>query len=405
MKYLIVVLLIFTGFYVKAQQTYAINGTVSDESGKAIARATIFITGSKLVTITNDAGKFSFNNIQPGTYELAVKMLGFTPDVQDIKVKNNDINISVTLKQSSITLNTVVINGAPDPNREKYLDRFLENFLGQTVNAQQCKLLNPDVLHFHFHRSSNTLQATADDFLIVENKALGYKIRYLLTGFEVTDAVCTIAGSSYFEEMKGTEKQQKKWEENRRIAYLSSSRHFFKAVMDNTVKEDGFTVYEVIKDPSVLRKLNDTAILDVITFYPMGLPDFVPRNKSNMLYAIKIANVDGLFDADQKNFKTLKHDTARMGLFVLYTRVDQSPLFYKTGNPIDLSIKSPLFTPKQLNNMQISHITPMMDSVTIDRNSEWPQKGFDYFGYWSWLRIADLTPLDYFVDPMEEKKK
>ena len=29
------------------------------------------------------------------------------------------------------------------------------------------------------------------------------------------------------------------------------------------------------------------------------------------------------------------------------------------------------------------------------------QKGFWYSNYWAWQRIADLTPLDYFVDPVD----
>ena len=95
-------------------------------------------------------------------------------------------------------------------------------------------------------------------------------------------------------------------------------------------------------------------------------------------------------------FRATGKDTARLGLFVIYTGEKQSPLFYKTGLPLDPPVK----WSQEMRNNQVSLIMPLVNTVTIDKNGGLaPEKSFMNMGYWSWLRIADLTPLDYFVEP------
>ncbi len=396
MKNLLCILLVFISFGVRAQQTYSISGTVSDEKGITLPGATVYITNSKYIQATDNEGKFSFGNLRPGTYEVVVKMMGSIPNIQRVIIDAESVNLTDTLKESVTSLKAVTINGnGPNPNREKYLEQFMKNFLGETVNAQQCKLLNPDALSFHFSKADNTLTADADDFLVVENNALGYKIEYLLTkfDFEPDHGVVYINGSPYFEELKGTDAQQKKWNENRRIAYLSSQRHFFSAVMNNTVKEENFLVYKVIDEPSYLS-LNSRDKQEVFGFYePTG-------DKRTKLYFSNIPDIDSLFAPDRENFRTII-STDKLGLFIVYTGQDESPLFSRTGNPISLPAK---LASQLSKHRQVSKLVPLRDAITIDRNFGWPQKGFNVYGYWSWLRIADLTPLDYFGVPASANK-
>jgi len=402
MKKLLFILLLFINFAAKAQQTYSINGTVSDGKGVTLPGATVFITNSKYIQATNNEGKFSFNNLTPGTYEVVVKLLGFEPDIQSVTIRERSANLTARLKESITALKGVNISGGRDIYRERYLALFIKNFLGETVNAQQCKLLNPDALSFHYNKNNDfRLTATADDFLVVENKALGYTLKYLLTAFDLDmqNDVCTIGGSPYFEEMKGTEAQQKKWQINRRVAYLSSDRHFFKAVMNNTAKTEGFSVYQVMDNPIMIQNTPEN---ERWTFYQDS--DDPSRRK---LVNIRILNIDALFMADNQDFKTLisvarpvNRDKPELGgYFVVYTGEDESALYYNTGGNIELPLKS---IPRK---RQISIIHPLSETVMIDRNGEvTPALGFLYAGYWAWLRIADLTPLDYFGEPVSDKK-
>ncbi|MDB5114905.1 MAG: hypothetical protein JWQ79_397, partial [Mucilaginibacter sp.] len=405
MKRLLYLLFIFCALGAKAQQSLSINGTVTDEKGAPLPGATVFITNSKYVTIANNSGKFSFVNLPPGTYEVVIKLLGFLPSVNNITLNNTIANISARLKESITTLNTVTISASRDRiserDREKYLEIFIKNFIGETVNSQQCRLLNPEVLQFHFDSKTHLLRASADDFLIIENKALGYKLKYLLTYFEVDfeNYISTTGGYPYFEEMAGNETQQKKWEINRQQAYLNSERHFFRALINNTLTEDGFLVYKNYQ------------------IFPVKNTDEKKRDKKDppkkLVYTKKLLPNDSLFIIESKNFKTLTakpiitaNDTTILtGIYVVYTGDKESALFYKTGEPLKLNFQAYTeLTPPQRKRTQISRLIPLADTVTIGRNGNMvPAKGFKRIGYWGWQRIADLTPLDYFTEPVKQE--
>jgi outer membrane receptor protein involved in Fe transport len=67
---------------VSAQALYgSVVGNVSDDSGAAVPGATVTATnsgtGSKADTISDQDGSYSFRNLLPGTYELAISMQGF----------------------------------------------------------------------------------------------------------------------------------------------------------------------------------------------------------------------------------------------------------------------------------------------------------------------------------------
>src|SRR6202012_5061146 len=112
------------------------------------------------------------------------------------------LTINIKLKESSIELNAVVINGKPDPHRKEYLQLFMDNFIGKSLNAKQCKIVNPEAIRFHNNKKNNTLEASANDLLVIENEALGYRVKYLLKRFEYNNKyeACNYVGYPYFEE-------------------------------------------------------------------------------------------------------------------------------------------------------------------------------------------------------------
>ncbi len=368
------------------QQTYAISGTVTDEKGVPLPGATVFLSNTKSAAATDGDGKFSLGGLQPGPYELNVKMLGFDADIQVIKIIDKSVNITVKLNANSIMLKAVTINSKPDPKREKYMKMFIKNFIGQSVNSAQCKILNPEVLYFHYNSVNNILTAYADDLLVIENDGLGYRLKYLLKHFEFYDEhnVCNYEGNPYFEELKGTDQQQKQWEDNRREAYLGSSRHFFRAVINNTLDADRFAIFRYV------------------------------YNKSEKKYRmIKYKQYDSLFVTTNDNVKALVAQPAmvatfnynyknqvRAQLYIAYIGTKQADLFSKTGFPLTTPLGLPLKQPYQL-----SEIHAFADTIKIDKELLLnPTKDFSFFGYWSWGRIAEFLPLEYFVDPLAEKK-
>jgi len=103
--------------------------------------------------------------------------------------------------------------------------------------------LNPEVLDFDYDEATSTLRASSDDrFLIIENDALGYKIRYLLDDFTYNDSDLKYNGSVLFEPMHGTPSQERYWEKKREEVYASSEMHFMRALMNGRAEDDGFQV-------------------------------------------------------------------------------------------------------------------------------------------------------------------
>jgi hypothetical protein len=412
LKSLLYILLIFAASCVKAQ-TFAIHGTVSDDKGVAIPGATVFITNTSHAMATNDAGRFSFNKISPGNYEVVIKMIGFDPVIQSVTVNQRSINIIARLTESITQLKAVTIKGGHDPNRATYMLQFTNNFIGETVNAQQCKILNPDVLHFRFDKQTGTLYASADELLVVENKALGYTLKFLLTEFKfnLQQHTCLTEGYPYFEELTGTEEQRKKWDEKRWTAYISSERPFFKAWANNTLKQEGYIVY-LVTDHIIYN--------DDLKYRSYTMRE--TKSSEKMVSYISLADAGDIFIKDHGNYKTIipgphivKDKTVEIdpcadtislrGIYVLYTGEKESPLFYKTGEPIPV-LPFINLTPIQKRNRQISVLLLSADTIIIDKNGQLtPTRSFKLANYWAWLRKADLTPLDYIIEPEKQTGK
>ncbi|MGY4383585.1 hypothetical protein ACVWYN_000604 [Pedobacter sp. UYP24] len=244
----IFLLFLFVSFqvlFVNAQSYFKIEGRVVNEKGEVLKSATVFINGSQKITVTNAEGKFKFERLEIGTFPLVVRTLGYSSSVQEIQLVNKDVFLEVVLKETSDTLKEVVIGSSDD--RDKNYKLFKRSFLGISKNSKNCKILNDSIINFDFSKKEGVLKASTDDFLVIENRALGYRIKYLLKMFQyssLTD-VTLYDGQAVFEELKGTEKERRKWQESRKKAYYGSLMHFFRSVYQNTVLKEGFLTHHV----------------------------------------------------------------------------------------------------------------------------------------------------------------
>jgi len=371
----------------QARETYSINGRVTDAKGETLPGATVFLTNSKIVTIVNGDGVFSLNVLQPGTYELVVKMLGYNSYNQNVTIQKQSISITIKLSENTTALNEVVINAKTDPNRARYLRLFTENFIGKSANAAQCKILNPDVIKLHYDKDKDILEAHSDDFIVIENLALGYKINYLLSHFkfDTNTGAYSYEGNPYFEDLKGNDTQQKKWADNRKIAYEGSIRHFFKALFNNTAEAEGFLVYRL---PVKLMEAGSAAIIN------MGKsPGYMAVAKSTQVLGGKPINSTSLFSFIDNDFRLLKLNTVHepgdsTNLFVVYTREQEPNAFYNSEGHIDIPVKSS-------KKSQVSQIIPIKDGIVLDKNGSRATNDIVFNGYWTWERIADLMPFEY----------
>lgn len=250
--------LLFSFVSVEAQETYSISGTVND-SKETLPAATIFLDGSEKKTYSNDKGEFRLGGLSPGTYELTVHFVGYKTSRQNVQIKDKSVTVDIKMVAAENSLKEVVITNSI--SRNKYLQLFLKAFLGDTENGKGCYIVNPEILRF----SEQTIFVTAKskDFLEIENRNLGYKIRYLLRDFRINRStlIASYTGECIFESLKGSAEEVKVWNENRRMAYYGSLLHYLRSLYSSTVNKEGFFFYPIKNAKKETQQIDATPLI------------------------------------------------------------------------------------------------------------------------------------------------
>jgi len=79
-KFLFFISLFFFSFLSFSQQNQAVtvSGQVVEKSGQTIPFATIVIEKTGLSMVSDENGKFIFNNVKPGKHTLKISAIGFS---------------------------------------------------------------------------------------------------------------------------------------------------------------------------------------------------------------------------------------------------------------------------------------------------------------------------------------
>jgi len=276
--------LLFIPFTVAAQ--YRITGRVVDAgTKKPVPDASVFLSNASAGTKTNGDGTFTLTNVRGGQYEMVISFVGYATYKQTIMV-NKDVSLpDVPLEQQTVQLKEVRIG--PDKHWEEHYARFKRGFLGNTDNAAQCTILNPHVLDFDIN--DGEFAASAEDFLLIENKALGYRIKYMLTIFSENPKTGRLyfEGEAFFENMKGRKGQIKRWNKNRLVTYQGSDMHFLRSVIAGRVKEEGFLVQRLIKTPNPAYKGGlDNKYTETLVTTPLAIGEYASLTDQKGEYAL-----------------------------------------------------------------------------------------------------------------------
>lgn len=100
---------ILCSFFANAQ-TSTLKGIVTS-SGKPQSYASVSLKGTKYGIVTNSEGTFLFNNVDTGTYEVIVQLLGYETEIRTIKLQKDTVSLQVELRTSTQTIESVVISG------------------------------------------------------------------------------------------------------------------------------------------------------------------------------------------------------------------------------------------------------------------------------------------------------
>ncbi len=266
---------------------FRINGKIIDSATKApVAGASVFLGNASAGASTNNDGLFSITGVRGGQYTLIVSVVGYAPYMQNVLV-NNDMALStISIGKKNTMLKEVRIG--PPRNWEKDYQRFKNGFISFSDNAQECTILNPHVLSFD--SDEGVFTAKNDGLLVIENKALGYRIKYLLYSYrdDKKNGILLYYGTAFFENMQGSAHRIKKWRQKRLDTYLGSNMHFLRAVITGRVKEEGFTVERLIRKPNPNYKggLDNKYIATLVT-KPLEANEYAHLTDVPGEYAIK----------------------------------------------------------------------------------------------------------------------
>jgi hypothetical protein len=388
--------------YAIAQNNYIISGIVKDKK-ETLPGAAVYVSGYKIATTTDNEGKFILPSLPAGNYDILVQMIGYFPVSKNITIVDRAVNLEILLIENVTALKEVVIK--PDPNRTFYLNLFKDFFIGKTPNAEQCRILNSEVLSFDDDSKNQILTARASDFLILENQALGYRIKYLLESFEYDyrRKIIYYAGHPSFEELKGNSSKQKKWQKSRIIAYNGSMQHFYKSLYQNKTAEEGFILNRQYSVPNTKRKPDSliNAHINRLINGNQGVVNLVRYNggSDSLSYWVKqrsepktlnlLNRAPILTDTLVKNFDNdIKMMSFKDELYVIYTKEKESTAFsaskLKQSRPLDLG------------DAQISVITLLKSPIRFNvAGAVLDTRSVLYSGYWAYEKVGDLLPLDY----------
>lgn len=230
---------------------------LSSDNKVPVASANVYISNSSVGTVTDEKGQFVIRNFPAGRYDLVVSCIGYETQVVTLSSAQLPPLLTILLKPKINELQEVIVEPYEKNGWEKWGSFFMENFIGTSAFSRDCKLLNKEVIKFRFSKKNNTLKAIANDRLVIENRALGYVLKYDMTRFEYDfgTRIFLYQGYPLFEEMETKRKGlQKRWAENREDAYYGSVMHFMRSLFRNKLVEQDFEVRKLIKLPDAEKK-------------------------------------------------------------------------------------------------------------------------------------------------------
>lgn len=350
---------------------FTISGTVYDESGQPLNNANIFLDGTTIGVSSDIDGNYKLESIPPGYYDIVFSHVGYENAVYQVteynggaRIRNHQMEIDMgQLEEVEVVSNRI---HRDDNSWQSHYRTFKEELLGQSENAMQCVIENPEVLNFVYDDGSNTLRAYTQHPLQIRNDALGYRISYFLESFKKQEGDLRFRGKIRFrnlEPLNGRERRE--WKRNRKEGYEGSFNHFKNALLNNELKKEGFRIYRLKNLKKFeLNKNLEISESDIIVF------------KGDH------------YELDFKNYLIVEYKKEKESMAFLNKSESVGIIYGHLINKEGTLVKN--------QGDQISILRLLKNSVRLDLNGEIIDRfGLTTYGYWSWERTADLVPINY----------
>lgn len=383
-KTIVLFLLLFPLYFITSQ---AIRGHVVNDAGSFLSDVNIYIDGTKTATASKEDGSFSLD-ISPGNSGNVIfqkdEYETFSAPASDIMNKN--LKIVLTKMNAIEEIRLVPYTSEAYKN---YINYFLDTFIGS--DRENVRIKNQKSLKFSYDKKNKLLKVKAPNTLIIENKNLGYEIRYNMISYssDLNKGMVNYTGTSFFKETKDTDKIRL----NRLNAYDGSMLHFFRSIYHNTISEDKFVVNHVIKIPNpkypteeelkTLDNFRQMVKSSGVIKIPEDISDIAKRKNSQHPFVLAIV-------------KTMLPDSAyvkRTDEKVLFTFKDMLQINYQK---YFYEMKGKEFVKTQYPVILSSYLHP--EGETFEVSKEGNITNPDLLineGDFSKNKIENLLPLDY----------
>ncbi len=220
-----------------------ITGEVTDKkTGKPLPGANVYIVNTLLGAAADETGFYRIFRIPEGKITVIASYVGYKIQKVELNITGEFNYIDFELEQNVEVLEEIVVEAMSRKKWRNYLKRFEREFLGNTNNARKCKILNPEVMSFK-DLGNDDFSASASEMLLVENKALGYKINLVLDHFSIVNDIYNIIVHPVFQELTPKNLREKRnWEKERLRAFNGSLKHLFTSIANGIYETEGFII-------------------------------------------------------------------------------------------------------------------------------------------------------------------
>ncbi|OOQ60936.1 carboxypeptidase-like regulatory domain-containing protein [Mucilaginibacter pedocola] len=384
-----VVMLLCLPLFAAAQAGFISGKITAAGTQTPVVRASVFLSNASYGTATIEDGTFTLRGVKPGQYNLVVTTLGYEEYSKEVLVGSQPINLVIEMTPKVMMMRAVTITSNAD--WKKNYEMFKKDFIGVNENSKQCKVVNPHVIDLNYFRRKQTLEASSDEFLIVENNALGYRTKFLLNSFTSDNINHTISysGKALFEELPGSESQKKKWKAKREEAYYGSPQHFYRSLYKNKLADDGFVIYNYTRawnpnrypEAYIQKKIKEfNGVRRDSAMYWIDQQN-VPKWANENLVKPPLRSVDVVRNTRQEGIFAI---TFPAYLYVVYTKKHEEEQFRDIFRPLDME------------NFETSVITLNKQRYAIfDMNGIVIAESPLYEGTWSKSKLSNMLPVDY----------
>ncbi|GAB5520199.1 MAG: hypothetical protein RhofKO_24500 [Rhodothermales bacterium] len=231
-------------------QTVTLDGTVRDaETTEALPGVNVYLAQTRIGTTTDREGAFELSGLERGQYEVVFSFMGYTSRTMTLAVDGSreSIRVDVALEPAVLELDGLAVTAERSREWDRHRRSFERQLIGTSANAKAMALLNPEVLTFD--ETDELLRAEASAPLVLENRALGYRLRFDLQHFawDWGRRALRYEGASFFEELEAENaRQAERWADAREATFMGSLQHLMWSVVHDRVAEEGFYLDHVV---------------------------------------------------------------------------------------------------------------------------------------------------------------